>query len=182
MTTSVMMGDAAPAHSIEFGGRRYALRKMSRELGAIYKRDLVARIRDAAIEVYGEGTEGLRQELAQLTKDVVMGVYEWEETFVQGALVCEEETRDGVKGYVLTRQGGYVRTVSGMAALMLLLFECTEKELEALIEAKRVELEHLIELTLAESLGGTRVAWQPGEPPKNARAAPETKPRAASNA
>ncbi len=97
------------------------------------------------------------------------------EEFVQGTLVAQEQTRvvDGVEapGYVMVRRGGWLRTAEGRALLACTLFDCTEDELEAAYAAKRAEFDHLISLTIAESVKVAELAdsasWKAGEVPKN---------------
>lgn len=166
-TTSVMMGADAPAASIDFEGRKISVRKLTRELQARFSRDLIERVRREALTIYRDQPDLLRAELKQLHEDAVSGVYEFWEEFVQGKEVCRPEERGGVAGHVTGREGGYLRTVNGALALWGLLLDCDQEQLERLCEQRREEVEHLIGLAVAESVGGARDGWKPGEPPKN---------------
>lgn len=166
-----MLGSAAPAYFVEHQGKRFEIRKLNRDAAARYSRDVIQYVRKTIEAVYSDDPDCLRAELRQLRDDAVSGYYGFGEEFIQGKEVYRLETRQvngkEVAGYVLDREGGFIRTADGVAMLLLILFDATERELDEAYRAKKDEFDHLLSLTFAESLRQAKDAWKPGDPPKN---------------
>lgn len=137
-----ILGNAAPPHSIEHGGKRYTVRLIDQATKAAFARTLLAREREAARELKELMTpEEWSAHLSRLNKDYVDGKY----------------------GLLSPRGREIIGSDEGPLILGPLLFGCSEDEFLSLLLTHREEVAGLIRLVLYESFPGLEEAVKKAE-------------------
>lgn len=166
-TTSDFLGDSATPRTIAHGGKTYAVGRLTHSRMEAYGAWLEGWVRERLVRIYGHDQALLAAKLAELEKDALAGLYEFEGQLVLGKEVWKEEERvikgEKVKGEARGIEGGVLHTHRGRVALLATLCGCTFDEALDLVLAHPAEVAHLLELTLKESLPApqAREDWRP---------------------
>lgn len=180
-TTADMLGASGPVRTVELKGKTYPVHLLTHERQQRFCSWVADRRRERIVAACKDDQEEMAKQLAQHREDWIAGVYEFGEPVILGRAVRVEEVRtiDGkeVKGVKTTVQGGAINTAQGRVALVSILCDCAIDEATALLSAKPAEMNHLLELSFAESFPGEHDDWKPLEPADpNARAAQASAP------
>ncbi len=172
MTTSqVMLGSQAAPRTIEWAGKTYTVGKLTHNAMDAFSAWVANRRRERIVQGCSDDQIELKKRLDEHREDVISGVFEFSEPLILGKPVRVAQTRkvDGreATGHVTVAQGGAISTGHGRIALVAILCDCTGDEAMALLSHKPAEMNHLLELSFAESFGG-KDDWTPEPADPNA--------------
>jgi hypothetical protein len=180
-TASTILGNGSAPREITHAGKTYRVGKLTQKGMSAFSDWLIDRARQRVVAFCGDDQVQMAKMLAELREDALSGVYEFLEPVVAGRPKHIPETRviDGkeVLGHKVVIEGGALNTHHGRIHLAAILCGCNDDEALSLLITHPAEMNHLLELALAESFPETkRDLWEPDDPNAPGAKAPQQPP------
>lgn len=161
-----MLGASGSPYSITHEGKTYEVGRLTQKAMNAFSAWLIDRRRERLVAACGGDQAELAKQLAELREEALAGTFDFLEPVVMGRPVRVEETRVvggvEVRGTKTVPQGGALNTHHGRIALAAILCGCTQDEALSLLVGRTAEMNHLLELVMAESFSGAKPDdWSP---------------------